>query len=658
MCAYDVQRSYMPTTFVLAGFPLHGTAMAVSADGKLLAVAALSMLPSSPDSCRAGRPASPLAHNGRSSATAPQPAIVLHSTLGMQPVLQLPVPGSSCVVQLQVLPDSRHILALTEDGRLLGFSCSDGSQVLDVPRCMPRPCMASALDPSGTFLVAGAAGGQLKVLGLHPLHHLALGPHSFSPGQALGQADPTTCIIRSLPCQELSAPAGSAVLGAAFLGSRQLLTVGSAGEVCCWAFHGEPCNSCAASAAPVDASTAGTLVVVKQSQTQEPAGSHPCQQPLQQLQPAAGQKATRPIIALTADCTSSGHAQAATLLASCQPAAAAPASEQTGQEQQKPGRRQQLQEAVCSSDSPAPRPLPAALRQLPVRPPSAPAVPRQQDAAVGCRPARGPQQSASLPATPLRGPGKVPPFWERQAQPPEASLLITATPGKRCTQVVRQGKHLQVSLPSTKGCLSGSTGTQLRSAEWVESEVAGDRVPAYRPDQQLQLLPPSATVRRVHGFSAAAGFHWLPAGAQHAEQPLLCAGGNILLREDLASTQQHHVARLPREVTALAATADGRLAAAAVAPAVAEGSTADIHLVGLQEEPAAELAVLSHHSFAVQVGGLQATLLEGGLLPLPLKGAYECLQVDLCLRTCLPPHTAVGPLPLVPPWPAGHGIQP
>jgi hypothetical protein len=159
--------------------------------------------------------------------------------------------------------------------------------------------------------------------------------------------------------------------------------------------------------------------------------------------------------------------------------------------------------------------------------------------------------------------------------------------------VVRQERRLRVTSPE-KGSKRGQ-----RTAEWADAEVAADRVPAYRPSHQLELLPPAAAVRRVCGFSAAAGFGWLPP-EQQGERDLLCAAGNVLLAEGLESGAQRRLSRLPRDVTALAATTDGRLAAVAVQPAAAAGSTADIHLVALSgaAEPG---AVLSHHSFAVQV---------------------------------------------------------
>ena len=126
VCVYDCERSYLPTTFILAGFPLHATAMAASQDGKLLAVAALAEC--SPGGASAGsggrgRPATTgCSSGGSSSASGPeQPAIILYNLVTMQPLLQLPVAGHSRVAQLQLLPDSRHVLAVTAAGRLLAY---------------------------------------------------------------------------------------------------------------------------------------------------------------------------------------------------------------------------------------------------------------------------------------------------------------------------------------------------------------------------------------------------------------------------------------------------------------------------------------------------------------------------------------------------------
>ncbi|KAL4458496.1 hypothetical protein ABPG75_013361 [Micractinium tetrahymenae] len=600
VCAYDAQRCYMPTTFVLAGFPLHATAMAVSADGRLLAVAALSLRPGS-----AGpggrRPPSPAGgkRGENTSASMAQAVIVLHSTLSMQLLLQLPVEGGSRVAQVQLLPDGRHVLALTDSGRLLGYRSSDGALVLDVPRCLGSPCLTSALDPSGSFLLAGTASGQLKVWGLASLHRLAVEESSCIDGDGQPQEQQATApdVIRSLPCQERAAPAGSSVLGAAFLDPRRLLTVGSAGEVCCWSLCGEPWSPCSARQ-PGDVSTAGALVV------RMPAGNTAAGasagQPLGRLQPppAHQQAVSSPLDRLRAACSSRRPATS--------PGQAATASvDAHSKEQQVP---HQLLAMVAGSRpaSPAPRPLPAVLQtHLPPRPPSAPPeLPRHPGPPSALITAAADRlQSASLPSTPQRARRKQLPIWERYKKVPEASLVVTATPNQRCTKVVRQERQLRISSPAKKGgsgsgaSTGGKRDLEQRSAEWVDAEVEGDRVPAYRPSQQLQLLPPSATVQRVVGFKAAAGFCWLPAGPQQ----LLYAAGNVLVAEEMSSAEQRHLARLPRDVSALAATADGRLVAAAVRPAAAGGSTADIHLVQLQGgAPGPELPVLCHHSFAVQ----------------------------------------------------------
>lgn len=597
VCAYAAQRSYTPTTFVLAGFPLHATAMAVSANGKQLAVAALLLRPGSTGP-PARQPAGPA--GSKQSIPAPasmaRPVIVLRSTLSMQPQLQVPVEGGSRVSQVQILPDGRHVLALTDSGRLLGFSCFDGRCVLDVPRCMGSPGLASALDPTGSFLVVGAAGGQLKVWGLQAL---------LSVVDALSGGDHEECaeaaaVVRSLPCHELAAPAGSLVQGLAFLNSRSLLTVGSAGEVCCWTFCREPCGPLAAGGQAGDVSTDGALRVQLPARS---AADRSARHTVHSLQPLAARK---PPSALPVDCLPAavGSQRPATAAARTYPAAGRLLSK----EQQQPAFKALSVTASSRPASPAPRPLPKALQTcLPRRPPSAPpALPPQPDSPTAAIAAAADRlQSTSLPSNPQRGRRRHVPIWERYSKVPEASLVVTATPGKRCSKVVRQQRQLRVTSPAKQEgrsgpCHAGKKGEPAaqRSAQWVDAEVESDRVPAYRPSQQLQLLPPSATVQRVLGFEAAASFCWLPGGSR---QELLYAAGNVLLAEDTTAVQQRNLARLPRDVSALAATLDGRLAAVAVRPAAAEGSTADIYLVHLQGGAnRAEPPVLCHHSHAVQ----------------------------------------------------------
>lgn len=576
MCAYDVQRAYMPTSFLLAGFPLHATAMAVGTDGRLLATAALSL--------RAGS-SSPGARPAGADACTMRSVLVLHDTLSLQPVLQVQLACSGRVAAVHLTPDGRHVLALTSDGRLLGYSCADGATVLDVPRCLPSPCLAAALDATGAFLVAGTAGGQLKVFALHALHQLPVSHGIASTGEG---PPPAPAIIRSLPCQELCA-GGSAVMAAAFLSGHQLVTTGAAGEVCCWSFLGDPCGGYAAggSAASNAATTTGTLVVVP-SMGQRPGSAGRLVQRRQHsatTSAAAGSEAPRPMFSLTADCTSRSAP------------AAADQREQRRQEQQVP-------HGPAAAGSPTPRPLPPALQhRLPPRPPSAPpALLKRPQAGASEAAGSGQRQSASLPGTPQRRSSKNAPFWERKPPPLEASLLITATPGERCTEVVRRESRLRITSPR-KG---GSSGRQQpRSAEWVDGEVEGDRVPAYRPQQQLRLLPPVAAVQRVCGFTSGAGYAWLPA-PEGEPQRLLYAAGNVLLAEEFgAAGRQTHLARLPRDITAAAATAAGGLAAAAVQPAGGKGSTADVHLLqlGRGEGGTAVQTVLTHHSYAVQVRG-------------------------------------------------------
>lgn len=586
VCVYDCERSYLPTTFILAGFPLHATAMAASQDGKLLAVAALAEC--SPGGASAGsggrgRPATTgCSSGGSSSASGPeQPAIILYNLVTMQPLLQLPVAGHSRVAQLQLLPDSRHVLAVTAAGRLLAYGCADGSLALDVPRCLSdEVCTAAALDPSGSFLVAGSAGGPLKVFGLNALQQLA------QPGEAAPCG--AAAVISCLPCQDLCPPAGSAVLDAVFAGnsnSPQLLTVGQQGEVCCWSFHGQPASAAAA------ASNAMAAAAI------EPGGaavSVAAQGP-QQASGAAG----RPMIHLNVDCTSA--APSAPRAPSCQlgpvPGHSGAATVRPDNPAEQPGPEVQL--AYASLESPAPRPLPLVLQNLPPRPPSAPAaLPKQPPAHVALPQAAlrvRRQQSASLPGSPMRGSHREPPFWEQPPRAPEASLLITATHSQRCTKVVRQQKQLRITSPCKVPGI-GAAKQPHRTAAWVEEGVATDRIPPYRPSQQLQLLPPSAAVRHVLGMEASAGFCWQPAGPEPQQQQLVYAAGNTLLSWDL-SGRQRQVARLPRQVSALAV--HGGLAAAAVQPAPGDGSTADIHLVEVQS--GAVRCVLSHHSYAVKV---------------------------------------------------------
>lgn len=617
MCAYDAQRAYMPTTFVLAGSPLHATAMSVSPDGRLLAVAALPLRPGS-----TGPPRQQLAGpaGGKCGASAPaagmgQPAIVLHSTLSMEPLLHVPVECGSHVEQVQLLPDGRHVLALTASGRLLGYSCSDGSLEVDVPRCLTSPCTALVLDPTGSFLVAGTASGQLKVWGLHALHTLP--PSMDVPSDDSGSSQPLKqqpaepAVVCGLPSQELAAPASSSVQGAAFLDGRRLLTAGSAGEVCCWSFSGEPCCAPSTGGQPGDVSTRGKLVVQRPGEGVGWAASQVANHP----QPLA---ATKQPEASSVGC----------LLAACSsswPATAAPRG-LLSKGQQRPALKEPNTRAFSRPVSPAPRKVPAALQTcVPQRPPSAPdPLPRlHQDAPTAIIAAAADRlQCARPPGTVQRGQRKQPPIRERYEKEPEASLVVTATPDKRCTRVVRQERRLRVTSPAKQRDRSSPGGTKRgpaaqRSAAWVDAESEQDSVPSYRPSQQLQLLPPSAAVRRVLGFEAAAGFCWLPGGPS---RELLYTAGNVLVADDMPAGQQRHLARLPRNVSALAATADGRLAAVAACPAAGDGGTADIHLVQLHgRAQGAELPVLRHHSHAVQVKGTQGML----CVQLPVADASE-----------------------------------
>lgn len=561
MCTYDSQRAYLPGTYLLSGFPLHATALAATEGGPLLAVAALSLAPgSSPAAAAVG--------------TAARPVVVLFNALTLQPVRQLEVAGTSPVSHLQLLPDARLVLAATADGGLRGYRCADGGLVLDVPRCLPRPCLTTALDPSATLLVAGGSGGRLTVLGLHALRAAA-----DEPGGV-------TELLSSLPSQELACPAGGPIQGAAFLpGGSQLLTVGASGEVCSWEVQAETWASRTPAGQPVDAAAA-TLVFRQAAEQPTAESGEP-----EQLRAAA-------------NATAVGQASSSGVAAAAQ--AAAP----------------EIEPAALESP-PAPRPLPAVLQQgLRPRPPSAPPVLPLQAAPA---PRSNRPLSASLPSTPLRGGAKrAPPIWDRERQPKEASLQVTCAGGERSAQVVRAERRLVVTSPRKE---PGGKHAAQRSAAWVDTEVPGDRVPSLRPQHQLRLLPPAAAVQRVHGFDAAAGFCWLPplgaaseaaaAGAPPEQQQLAYVAGNVLVLEGLAASEQRHLARLPRDISALAASAAAGLAAAAVLPAgEPEGSgcsgcggSADVHLLDL--ETGEVLGVLGHHSYAVTHLALSP---EGGLL--------------------------------------------
>lgn len=587
MAAYDAQRAYLPTAYLVAGFPLHASCMAVSMDGRLLAVAALSMTASATRPSSGGK-----SSGGGTAAAKAQPVAVLFDTLTLQPVLQIPMAGSSPVVQVQLLPGARHVLAASANGQLRGYSCSSGSLVLDVPGCLPGPALCSALDPSGTFLIAGAASGRLTVLGLHALAASA-GTASTGSQQPDGDASDmppmgsgsgmvaSGGIITALPAQHVAAPTGTAVLGAVFVDAgRQLLTVGEGGEVCCWAFDS---TSCGADTGKSSDATQTTCAAQRQIAAEVSDSQQAAEPSSAWVQAAEQRPVPRPVFNLAADGTAA--------------AAEAPRC------------------AEAEAPGEAPRALPAAIRcRLRPRPPSAPlqptaAVAPAAEAAFGARPQH---TSTSLPATPLgrRSSSKrEAPFWERQGQPPDVSLLISTAGGKRCAQVVRGERRLVVTSP----CKAGGKAVPQRSAAWVDGEVAADRIPPYRPEQQLQLLPPAAAVQRVHGFEATAGFQWMPAageepaGRRQAASPpckhFLFAAGNVLVAEELAAepgqeAQQRRLARLPGRITAVALSPASPLAAAAVEPSPSTGS-ADIHLVNI--EAGEVLAVLAHHSYAVTV---------------------------------------------------------
>ena len=589
VCVYDAQRSYLPIAYLLPGpscpLKLHATAMAVSQDGRLVAVASTS--------CAASASAGGGPHSsGSGAATAAPLALSLFDATTLQLLVRQPLAGRSRVVQLQLLPDARHCLALTANGRLLGYRCCMGDSgspggalvlVLDIPRCLDGPCSAAALDPSGTFLVAAAAAsGQLKVWGLHQLLHQ---PRSTCCSDA---ADAPPSVIATLPCQQLATPPGSAVLGAAFLGSGQLLTAGRQGEVCSWAFRGQTCGAPAAVAAvgrePVDASTGSTLLV---------------------RQPLAATSLNPSVCSMAAGCRAAGCRAVHSAFTSGGVVAMELLQQQRRQRQGIAASNPCSRPAPCAEEDPVPRALPKALAAC--RPPSAPPSPAWASAAASLQP-----RSRPATATPARPRTAGTQRWSPQPWvPPEATLLITATGSHRDAKTVRHQTQLHITAASRRG---------RRTAAWVTVEEAGDRIPRYRPEHQIALAPPEAAVLRVLGFEAGAGFCRLPAAdgsgggnGGGSQGQLVYAAGNVVVEEALplscsaggssgegvAEGRQQHLARLPSRITALAVTADGQLLAAAAgclgeaaggANITSSSSTSGIYLIRV--DTGATLAVL------------------------------------------------------------------
>lgn len=559
LCAYDATRAYQPIQFVQAGFPLHATAMAVSQDGKLLAVASLAADSGATAAAGArgrGRPATACRGAGQAEG---QPVVTLFRLAGMQQVLQAAVPGHSRVRSLHLLPGGLAVLALTADGRLLALSCADGTVALCLHQCLAGECTASALDPSGTLLAAATSAGLLKFWGLGPLLQ-----RMATSGTAPSGQDP----ISSLACQEISTPGGSPVLDAVFAeGSDglRLLTAGQGADVCCWSVHGHPAKArlpCGAASTPVATSAAA-------------------------LAAAAGQasQAQRPVVSIvTAEVH--GSRQSPALARLSPPGLSRPVltpwHDRVGRTHEQAG---------C----PSPRPLPAALQALAARPPSAPTCLQGPSLAS---PASRQRPTASLPPSPpCASSSRAAPVGDRAVQQPLGSLIITATHSDRCAQEVRLRRQLRISSPCKASRLGPGSRKPSRTAVWVEEERAEDRIPPHGPQQHLRLTPPMLRSAHLHGFDAAAGFCLQQEGSETADQrqQLLYSAGNVVLQRGPEGVQRQ-LARMPRRVTAL--SAHGGLVAAAVAPMPGEGR-ADVCLVRLGSEVPPEL--LSHHSFAVEV---------------------------------------------------------
>ena len=515
---------------------LHATAMAVSQDGRLVAVASTSAAAASATSQGAPRRSG----SGATTAAAAPLALSVYDAATLQLLLRQPLAGRSRVVQLQLLPDARTCLALTANGRLMGYRCCNGGSgstsgtlvlVLDIPRCLDAPCSAAALDPSGTFLVvAAAASGQFKVWGLHQLHQRS----STCPGaggSARTAVDAPPGVIASLPCQQLATPPGSAVLGAAFLGSGTLLTVGRQGEICSWAFPGQPCASSAAAAVvggvPVDAST----LLVKQ--------------PL-----------------------------AATSLNSS---------------------------AQCAEEeAPVPRTLPWALAAC--RPPSAPPAPASASAvahlAATAKPSRprtagmqrrAPQSSVHSDASLLvTATGS---HRDAKTVRHQALLHITAATrrGQRTAAWVTSeaADRIPSYLPEHQLALAPPAAAVKRVLGF-EAGVGFCRLPA------TDFVVVGGNDYGSQGLLVYAAGNVVVAEAL----PLSCGAGGSAV-EGVAEGRQQHLARLPSRITALAVTADGQLLAAAAgsldgaagsAGVTSSCSTSGIHLIRV--DSGATLSVL------------------------------------------------------------------
>eukprot|EP00887_Chlorella_sp_A99_P006316 scaffold3.g6316.t1 len=185
---------------------------------------------------------------------------------------------------------------------------------------------------------------------------------------------------------------------------------------------------------------------------------------------------------------------------------------------------------------------------------------------------------------------------EEPANLTASTTVVAMQPASVCEQragtAVRKEQRLMII--STAGA-DGSSAAQ-RSVDRVSAEAAGRCVPAYQAAAQFRLQPPQASLRHVVGFAAGVGFAWQPASGGVAY-----AAGNILLSSELGPGRaQRRLAQVPRPITAMAASCDGKLLASAVAPALGQGG-ADILLHVADEAGGVACRVaLQFHSFPVQ----------------------------------------------------------
>lgn len=465
VCVYDARRKYLPLRYLPLGAGLAATCIAVSQDGRTIAV-------------------------GVQAASSKQAAVILFNAASMDPKLQFPLPSTSndtthtaAAVQLHFLPDAGHILSITGDGHLLCHSCSDGGMLLCMPGLHGGHCTASALDKSGSFLLTGGTDRLMKVWSLHALHTLQ---QQHECGSASAEAEVADArgagslgcpVIKSLPSQTVVGHPG-AVLSMAFLGSsssggggssaREVVSVGAQGELCFWSFFGQPCN--AYPAGPCDTTT--STVVVAPPLTAGQVGSMPAE--------TAGSPLPQELAPPGTTLLNDGSPPQLT-------------------------RHSSSPSAPCLNGCAASQGCDCADSQ-----------------AIGSPGAGG--------ATPCR-----PPFWEQQEQP--CTLQVTAGHKARTAQLVPLQQKLVISSQGPGGSRGSRAREQTtRSAQWAWEEEPGARVPAYHPEDQLQLMPPTAAVQHVYGFSAAAGFGW-----DGGQQCVALAAGNVLVLDDLKHSQRCEV---------------------------------------------------------------------------------------------------------------------